>query len=148
HRSKGPGAPCRHPWRVTTSCTERNRFGTLVPSSIDRDSGAGVQRETTNARPSLGQVAAEARVSKSTASKVVNGRPDVSAEARARVKEVIRRLGYAPTPSRSAAAGPATVTVVFRTLSDIYAMRVLEGVAAAASAQDTEVLISVSDVDA
>jgi LacI family transcriptional regulator len=44
----------------------------------------------------INQVALEAGVSAQTVSRVLNDRPDVSAQTRLRVKEVIKRLGYRP----------------------------------------------------
>lgn len=97
-------------------------------------------------RPTLEQVAATAGVSTSTASKVLNGRPGISAETRRRVEEAIDALGYAPTTGPRAGTPPVGVAVVFRTLSDIYAMRVLEGVVASAREHGIEVAVDVLDV--
>jgi DNA-binding LacI/PurR family transcriptional regulator len=47
-------------------------------------------------RPTLKMVATMARVSKATASRVINGEPNVSATARQAVEEAIARLGYVP----------------------------------------------------
>jgi LacI family transcriptional regulator len=99
-------------------------------------------------RPTLEQVAAAARVSTSTASKVLNGRPGISASTRRRVEDAIERLGYAPTTGPRAGAAPLGVAVVFRTLADVYALRVLEGVVASAREHGIEVVVDVLDVDA
>ena len=101
----------------------------------------------TTHRPTLDQVAAAAGVSKATASKVLNGRPHISAETRAKVEQAIARLGYVPsTGPRLPGDTLAKVAVVFRTLSDIYNMRVLEGIVASAHAQEIEVIVEVQDV--
>ena len=42
------------------------------------------------------RVAQEAGVSTQTVSRVINNRPDVAAETRERVQQVITRLGYQP----------------------------------------------------
>ncbi|WP_225755272.1 LacI family DNA-binding transcriptional regulator [Actinotalea sp. Marseille-Q4924] len=97
-------------------------------------------------RPTLEQVAAAAGVSTSTASKVLNGRPNISPETRRRVEAAIDQLGYAPTTGPRPGATPRTAVVVFRTLSDIYAMRVLEGVLTSARDHDVEVLVDVLDL--
>lgn len=97
-------------------------------------------------RPTLEQVAAAAHVSTSTASKVLNGRPNIAPETRRRVEAAIEQLGYAPTTGPRAGTAPRSVAVVFRTLSDIYAMRVLEGVLTTARDHDVEVLVDVLDV--
>ena len=100
-------------------------------------------------RPTLEQVAAAARVSMSTASKVLNGRPGISPATRQRVAAAIEDLGYAPTTGpRAVDAPPLGVAVVFRTLADLYAMRVLEGVVASAREQGVEVVVDVLDVPA
>jgi LacI family transcriptional regulator len=48
-------------------------------------------------RVSIGQVAQEAGVSIQTVSRVTNNHPDVAAETRKRVLEVVERLGYQPS---------------------------------------------------
>ncbi|MBX9245812.1 substrate-binding domain-containing protein [Actinotalea ferrariae] len=94
-------------------------------------------------RVTLEQVAAAAGVAVSTASKVLNGRPHVSAATRSRVEAAFEQLAYAPTTGPRGGAAPRSVTVVFRTLADTYATRVLEGVLAAARDHDVEVLVDV-----
>ena len=47
-------------------------------------------------RPTLDQVAARAGVGRGTVSRVVNGSPQVSAQARAAVQRAIEELGYVP----------------------------------------------------
>ncbi|GGC06277.1 LacI family DNA-binding transcriptional regulator [Cellulomonas carbonis] len=101
---------------------------------------------TSRRRPTLEQVAAEAGVSTSTASKVLNARPNISAGTRRRVEEAMERLGYAPTTGPRAGTAVRTATVVFRTLADTYAMRVLEGVLASAREHGVEVVVDVLDV--
>lgn len=101
---------------------------------------------TRQPRPTLEQVAAAAAVSTSTASKVLNGRPGISPETRRRVEAAIEQLGYAPTTGPRAGTPPLDVAVVFRTLSDIYAMRVLEGVVASSREHGIEVAVDVLDV--
>ena len=54
------------------------------------------------ARPTLDQVAARAGVGRGTVSRVVNGSPQVSAEARAAVQNAIAELGYVPNPAARA----------------------------------------------
>ncbi|NHT17421.1 LacI family DNA-binding transcriptional regulator [Cellulomonas sp. IC4_254] len=100
---------------------------------------------TTDRRPTLEQVAAAAGVSTSTASKVLNGRPGISPGTRRRVEEAIDRLGYAPTTGPRAGTAPLGVAVVFRTLADVYALRVLEGVVASAREHGVEVVVDVLD---
>lgn len=99
-----------------------------------------------SSRPTLDQVAAAAGVSTSTASKVLNGRPGISPSTRRRVEVAIEQLGYAPTTGPRAGAAALAVTVVFRTLSDVYALRVLEGVVASARDHGIEVVVDVLDI--
>lgn len=99
-------------------------------------------------RPTLEQVALAAEVSTATASKVLNGRPGISPETRRRVEAAIERLGYAPTTGPRAGAPVRSVAVVFRTLADVYALRVLEGVVGSARDHDIEVHVDVLDVAA
>jgi len=93
-------------------------------------------------RPTLEQVAAHAGVSMTTASKVLNGRPRVSDETRGRVERAIQELGYVPTTGPRPTAAPTRIAVVFARLSDIYQVRVLEGVLAVASRMGVEVVTS------
>jgi DNA-binding LacI/PurR family transcriptional regulator len=53
-------------------------------------------------RPTLDQVAAHAGVGRGTVSRVVNGSPQVSPEARAAVQHAIAELGYVPNPAARA----------------------------------------------
>lgn len=54
------------------------------------------QRTRSAGRPTLDEVAALAGVGRGTVSRVVNGSPQVSPEARAAVQEAIKQLGYVP----------------------------------------------------
>lgn len=103
---------------------------------------------STDRRPTLEQVARAAEVSTATASKVLNGRPGISPETRRRVEAAIERLGYAPTTGPRAGAPVRSVAVLFRTLADVYALRVLEGVVGSAREHDIEVHVDVLDVPA
>jgi DNA-binding LacI/PurR family transcriptional regulator len=62
-------------------------------------------------RATIRDVAREAGVSLGTASRVVNGVPNVSAAVRARVEQAIARLGYKPDPQAQGLRGGATRTV-------------------------------------
>jgi DNA-binding LacI/PurR family transcriptional regulator len=54
------------------------------------------QRTRSAGRPTLDQVAARAGVGRGTVSRVVNGSPQVSAQAKAAVEQAIAELGYVP----------------------------------------------------
>ncbi|GAB7039220.1 MULTISPECIES: LacI family DNA-binding transcriptional regulator [Catenuloplanes] len=61
-------------------------------------------------RPTLADVAAGAGVSKAAVSRVINDAPGVAEQTRARVQEVITRLGYRPDPvARALAVGRGEV---------------------------------------
>jgi len=89
----------------------------------------------------ISQLAAAAEVSVPTVSKVLNGRPDVARETRARVEEVIQRHGYrrrrATTPR-----GPRLVDLVFNELGNPWALEIIRGVEGAAREQGVEVVLS------
>ena len=86
-------------------------------------------KKTGPARPNLSAVAAHAGVSTATASKVVNGRPDVAEDTRERVETAITALGYRG-PSRTTTAH--TVELMVDTLDTTYASQILRGVVLAA----------------
>jgi LacI family transcriptional regulator, galactose operon repressor len=78
-------------------------------------------------RPTLATVAAEAGVSLPTVSKVVNGRPDVAPETRARVERLLGELKYQrPGARRGRRAG--LIDVVFNGLDSPWAVEILRGV--------------------
>ncbi|MGW2092223.1 LacI family DNA-binding transcriptional regulator [Promicromonospora sukumoe] len=95
-------------------------------------------KRTATARPNLSAVAAHAGVSTATASKVVNGRPDVAEETRERVETAITALGYRG-PSRTSTAH--TVELMVDTLDTTYASQILRGVVVAAEELDLEVVV-------
>jgi len=96
-------------------------------------------------RPTLEQVARAAGVSKATASKVLNRRPNISSQTRLRVEQAIDELGYVPTTGPRERDRLQKVNVVFNTLVNLYSMHVLEGIVAAAHAQGVEVLVDMTD---
>ncbi|HSL44184.1 MAG TPA: LacI family DNA-binding transcriptional regulator [Anaerolineales bacterium] len=85
-------------------------------------------------RPTIKEVAAAAEVSTQTVSRVINERPDVSAETRKRVQEVIEKLGYRPSAlARSLIRQRSyTLGVVTAGLKYIGPSRTISGIAAAA----------------
>jgi len=62
-------------------------------------------------RPAIGTVAAEARVSIKTVSRVINNSNRVKAATRDHVMGVIRRLGYSPSPNARRLAGHRSLVV-------------------------------------
>ena len=103
---------------------------------------------TKASRATLAQVAHLAGVSKATASKVLNQRPDVAAPTRERVERVIDELGYVPSTGPRGSDGLRKVNVVFDTLVNVYSVQVLDGVVTAARDQGLEVLVDKLDLEA
>ncbi|GAA4697119.1 transcriptional regulator, LacI family [Promicromonospora umidemergens] len=95
-------------------------------------------KKTGTVRPKLSAVAAQAGVSTATASKVVNGRPDVAEGTRERVETAITELGYRG-PSRAGAA--RTVELMVDILDTAYATQILRGVVLAAEELGIDVVV-------
>lgn len=94
------------------------------------------------ARVKLNELAEEAGVSLSTVSKVLNGRPDVSAATRARVEAILDSQGY------ERRNGPGTksslVELVFPELDTAWAMEIIRGTENVARANGLSVVITES----
>ncbi len=99
---------------------------------------------TISGRATLEAVARAAGVSKATVSKVLNGRPGVSAETRAHVRRALRGVGYTPsTGPRDSAPRVGALQAVFSKLFSPYSMHILDGVLAGARDLGVEVVTSV-----
>jgi LacI family transcriptional regulator len=85
-------------------------------------------------RSTIKEVASAAGVSTQTVSRVINNRPDVSAETRKRVKDIVRKLSYQPSAlARSLISQRSyTLGVVTAGLRYIGPSRTLSGIASAA----------------
>jgi LacI family transcriptional regulator len=92
-------------------------------------------------RPTLAEVAERAGVSKATASKVLNSRPDVSMDTRQRVEAILQELAYVPTNGPRGSMTSAIVNVVFDDLVNLYSTQVLIGVLRAASELNIELVV-------
>lgn len=91
-------------------------------------------------RSTLAAVATSAGVSIATASKVLNGRSDVSPTTRAHVQEVLRQHDYVgPRPK---AAGRITVELFFQGAVGYYSMEVIQGVVDAGRGAHVDVVLS------
>lgn len=90
-------------------------------------------------RATLATIAATAGVSVATASKVLNGRSDVSPTTRARVQKLLREHDYTGRPPKL--GGRAAVELVLAGMSN-YAMEVIQGVLEEAGAADVDVVVS------
>lgn len=89
------------------------------------------------ARPTLATIAAHAGVSLATVSKVINGRTDVAAATRERVRRALAEHNYLP-PQRSSAA----IDLVFSDLDSPWAVEILRGVESYVSARGRAVAVS------
>src|SRR4051812_44519357 len=90
---------------------------------------------------SIASIAAEAGVSVPTVSKVLNGRPDVSADTRARVERVIEQRRYRRRRARGASR-PALTARVFQDLPGAGAREIIRGVERAAASERAAVVLS------
>ncbi|MBG6239334.1 LacI family xylobiose transport system transcriptional regulator [Mycetocola sp. CAN_C7] len=96
----------------------------------------------TGERVKLSKLADEAGVSLSTVSKVLNGRPDVSAPTRAKVEAILDRQGYerrAGLPNRG-----ALIELVFPELETAWAMEIIRGVENIARANGLSIVLTES----
>jgi len=96
----------------------------------------------TGSRVTLAQLAAEAGVSIATASKVINGRADVSPATRARIEALVEQHGYR---ARSMAR-PRTelIELVFYELQSAWSVEVINGVEEVAAAAGLSVALTKS----
>jgi LacI family transcriptional regulator len=83
-------------------------------------------------RVTIAQIAAQSGLSTATVSKVLNGRPDVSAGTRLRVQEALVRSGYR---KRANDDPPPLVDIVFNDFDSPWAIEIVRGAASAAQAE-------------
>jgi LacI family transcriptional regulator len=95
-------------------------------------------------RPTLRQVAQAAGVSQATASKVLNGRADVSAATRERVLRALDQEGYRARGVRPSETGHRRVTALFDSVTSQYASLILEGMLGAAVDVDVDVTVQLT----
>lgn len=89
------------------------------------------RRPAIGRRPTIGDVAAAAGVSKTTVSRVLNGKPDVNPATVQAITQVVERLGYVPSASAvSLARGRArSIGLLAPALSRPWVLQVIRGVA-------------------
>src|ERR1700739_1163961 len=107
---------------------------------VSRD-GASLTRTPGNrtaGRTTLAVIAAEAGVSLPTVSKVVNGRPDVAADTRARVEQLLDQHQYARSGLRRLRRS-GLIDLVFNGLDSPWAVEILRGVEEWGGAHETAV---------
>lgn len=104
--------------------------------SVDTtDNGGDVARST------LSRIAADADVSTSTVSKVLNGRAGVSEATRARVEALLQHHGYQRRGLRDAAP---LIELVFARFSSVWALQILRGVQQVARERGLGVVVTES----
>ncbi|MBO0821301.1 MAG: LacI family DNA-binding transcriptional regulator [Nocardiopsaceae bacterium] len=92
-------------------------------------------------RTTLATIAAEAGVSQPTVSKVVNGRPDVAPDTRARIERLLHQHNYSRgTLRRHRRSG--LIDLVFNGLDGPWAVEILRGVEEWGSARSTGIAVS------
>jgi LacI family transcriptional regulator len=101
-------------------------------------------------RPTLHDVAREARVSIKTVSRVVNGELTVSAETAARVREAIDRLGYRPNQLARSLQGrrSRTIGLMIADISNPFYAGCVKAVEEMARERGYAVILCASDEDA
>jgi LacI family transcriptional regulator len=89
----------------------------------------------------IATIAEEVGVSVTTVSKVLNGRPDVAPETRARVEESLARHGYRRRTKRRPLSEDR-IDLIFHEWDSVWSMQIISGVDAVASAAKMEVVLS------
>jgi DNA-binding LacI/PurR family transcriptional regulator len=90
---------------------------------------APVQQDRARRRVTIAQIAKASGLSTATVSKVLNGKPDVSAQTRTLVQEALLSSGYR---KRGSGQAPPLIDVVFNDFDSPWALEIVRGAAAAA----------------
>ncbi|MFH7594165.1 LacI family DNA-binding transcriptional regulator [Streptomyces racemochromogenes] len=108
-----------------------------------------------NGRPTLEEVAALAGVGRGTVSRVINGSPRVSEQAREAVARAVAELGYVPNQAARALAGSRTDAVALvipeteaRVFSEPYFLDLIRGLSAELAAADKQLLLTLVRTEA
>ncbi|WP_119731212.1 LacI family DNA-binding transcriptional regulator [Thermomonospora amylolytica] len=110
----------------------------MVKGPIDGEESERVRRAKAEARPTLEEVAALAGVGRGTVSRVINGSPRVSAQARQAVQAAIEELGYVPNRAARTLVTRRTDTVALvlsedeeRLFAEPYFADIIRGISSA-----------------
>ena len=127
------------------SSSEQPPDGAATVPTVPRISKDGASPNQNTGRPTrrttLAVIAAEAGVSLPTVSKVVNGRPDVAADTRARVERLLDEYQYTRTGTgRQRRSG--LIDLVFTGLDSPWAVEILRGVEEWGASHETGVAVS------
>jgi DNA-binding LacI/PurR family transcriptional regulator len=108
-------------------------------------------RDPSNIRPTLEAVAARAGVGRGTVSRVVNGSPKVSPEARAAVERAIDELGYVPNRAARTLVTRRTDTVALfvseseaRVFGEPYFAGIIRGISAGLAGTGMQLLLAIA----
>ncbi|WP_282692369.1 LacI family DNA-binding transcriptional regulator [Streptomyces sp. CC208A] len=100
-------------------------------------------------RPTLEEVAARAGVGRGTVSRVINGSPKVSEQAKAAVEKAVTELGYVPNRAARALAGSRTDAIALvvpeteaRLFAEPYFLDIIRGVSGELAAADKQLLLT------
>ncbi|MEU7028187.1 LacI family DNA-binding transcriptional regulator [Streptomyces sp. NPDC046275] len=100
-------------------------------------------------RPTLEQVAVRAGVGRGTVSRVINGSPRVSEQAREAVRRAIEELGYVPNQAARTLAGSRTDAIALvipeteaRLFAEPYFLDIIRGISAELGAADQQLLLT------
>ncbi|MCX4986399.1 LacI family DNA-binding transcriptional regulator [Streptomyces sp. NBC_00572] len=100
-------------------------------------------------RPTLEEVAALAGVGRGTVSRVINGSPRVSEQAKAAVEQAVAELGYVPNRAARALAGSRTDAVALvipeteaRLFAEPYFLDIIRGVSSELAEADKQLLLT------
>ena len=109
------------------------------------------QRTRSAGRPTLDEVAALAGVGRGTVSRVVNGSPQVSPEARAAVQDAIKELGYVPNRAARALVTQRTDSVALvvseseeRFFAEPYFAAIVRGISSGLTGSGLQLLLAVA----
>ena len=123
--------------------------GTRAGAVREPGPGAGARHP-----PTIEEVARHAGVGRGTASRVVNGSPQVSDAARAAVQEAVEALGYVPNRAARSLVTRRTDTVALvvsepgdRVFGEPYFGAIVRGVGARLSASPFQLLLMMCDTD-
>lgn len=101
----------------------------------------GAQGQDGNGKVTIAAIAEQTGVSVPTVSKVLNGRPDVSPQTRARVEEALERAQYRRRRGTRASSTPL-IDLVFHELDWAWSIEIIRGVEVAAAAAGASVVLS------
>jgi DNA-binding LacI/PurR family transcriptional regulator len=95
---------CASTFDNVTSCNQLHKYN-IPAAGVKHDSEGGMQRKK---RVTIYDVAAMAGVTTATVSRVINGKPGISAATRARVVEIMKKARYFPSPAASGLRSKST----------------------------------------